>query len=204
VRRSLIALTLLVGSAFCLASNVAAAPFRGPTIHLYPIEGTFTQSTFSTTYTAAMLENGAGDGRLTIEWTITLELVDKAGSPDPTSFGSRAAVDIGCTNNGDGVGAPEVSYARFVPMDNVHTKFVWHHPDPADSVPPGRYHCNHMDEGPHGHQGLVTVTVHDNKWRCSESFKGTHSGLPVKGYWVTPNPNVTNGTASIPRCQRLG
>ena len=54
--------------------------------------------------------------------------------------------------------------------------FRWHHPDAAESKPPGRYHCNHQDMGPHGHQGLITVTVTADRYRCTAHYLGTNSG----------------------------
>jgi hypothetical protein len=198
----LIALTFFFGNAVILVPNVAASPLTGPTFRLYPIEATFHPSTFLTTYFAYMAERRSGGGELTREWTIKLELIDRAGSPDSTASGSGAAVDLGCTNNGVGVLTSQTSFGSFSKVQLNLTDFVWHHPDAANSIPAGRYHCNHLDEGPHGHQGLVTVTVYDNLWRCSENFRGTNSSSPQATYAVKPNPNVENLTASLPKCQK--
>ena len=40
-------------------------------------------------------------------WTLKLELVDKAGTPDPATPGSGAAVDVGCANDGAGTNEPQ-------------------------------------------------------------------------------------------------
>src|SRR5579872_2460194 len=67
-----------------------------------------------------------------VEWSLHLELVDKAGAPDPGSPGSGAAVDYGCNNAG--IGIPEPESMKVKPSQTSWT-FVWHHPDAADSVP---------------------------------------------------------------------
>lgn len=72
--------------------------------------------------------------------------------------------------------------------------FSWFHPDAVDSTPPGKYACNHADQGPSGHQGLVTAVVSDGVWQCTASFKGTHSSTPT---------SVTDGTASQPVCKAM-
>ena len=84
----------------------------------------------------------------------------------------------------------------------MSSQFVWHHPSPPDSNPPGRYHCNHLDEGPRGHQGLVSVIVSNKSWKCTATYKGTESSLPTKVN--EPNMNVRNATASEPTCMKIG
>jgi len=73
-----------------------------------------------------------------------------------------------------------------------------------DSPPCGRlWHLNRADRrrlhrtdaGPHGHQGLITVVVADKEWECTATFKGTDSS--------TAN-SVKNGTASEPKCSKVG
>jgi hypothetical protein len=44
---------------------------------------------------------------VTVTWTLKLELVDKAGAPDPATPGSGAAVDLGRTNAGVGTHEPQ-------------------------------------------------------------------------------------------------
>jgi hypothetical protein len=130
---------------------------------------------------------------MTVTWTLHLQLVDPAGKPDPAQPGATAAVDLGCTNNGVGTpGHPEV---QVIPKGEVAKHFVWHHPDAAESVPPGRYACDHNDMGPHGHQGLIKVVVTDKEWECTATYKGTNSST---------DSSVKDGTASKPICKKLG
>jgi hypothetical protein len=115
-------------------------------------------------------------GRVTVTWRLHLQLVDPAGTPDPNTSESGAAVDVGCTNDGVGTNKPDVQ--TLPPSDHLHYgHFIWHHPDGPDSNPAGLYHCNHTDQGPHGHQGLFTVKVRDSRGEtCTDSYKGTNSG----------------------------
>src|SRR5262249_44436828 len=105
----------------------------------------------------------------------------------PQTPGSGAAVDIGCSN-AVGVRTPQ---EELVKVGHISPSFIWHHPDAADSVPAGTYHCNHEDMGPHGHQGLITVTVADKHWKCTATYKGTEQ-------------SVKDGTASEPVCPKIG
>jgi hypothetical protein len=49
--------------------------------------------------------------------------------------------------------------------------------------------------GPHGHQGLFTVLVADKDWSCAATYKGTLSSTA---------PSAKNGTASEPKCSKVG
>ena len=184
--------------------STAANAFAKSPININPIYAQFQQEAYRTVYVSRIhvVSRIAGAG-LTITWKLKLELVDKAGAPDPemTAMGlaSGAAVDNGCTNHGD-LEKTEQFTADQLKYDNYNLAgdFLWYHPDAADSEPAGWYHCNHMLQGPHGHQGLITVVVSYGSWDCSATFKGTHSSLPApRG---EPNPNVTNETASEPEC----
>jgi hypothetical protein len=114
---------------------------------------------------------------VTVTWTLSLQLVDPVGAPDPNVSGSMAAVDYGCNNNGDGKpDSPHKTTYTGQPGPGVSV-FIWYHPNGADSNPPGTYNCNHMEQGPHGHQGLITVEVKDSRGQtCRVSYKGTYSG----------------------------
>ena len=78
----------------------------------------------------------------------------------------------------------------------------------ADSVPPGRYHCDHLDMGPHGHQGLITVLLTDKTWECTATYRGTNSTSDVAGVEgrfpteAEVEATVKNGTATAPRCSK--
>jgi hypothetical protein len=186
--------------------NGADAISKSP-IKLEPIVAVFEQNFYRTEYiTALQVPTPAASAGLDITWKLKLELVDKAGAPDPemtaSGLSSGAAVDPGCTNHGvleqtDHVTKSELDAHKGVASGH----FLWHHPDPLDSDPAGWYHCNHMLQGPHGHQGLITVVVSYGSWSCSATFKGTHSSLfaPLN----KPNPDVTNGTASEPMCFKI-
>ena len=153
-------------------------------------------ATFSNAY-------GVPKAGVTFRWSYKLELVDKAGAPNPGVAGSGAAVDIGCTNNAVGIPHPVVSLLKS-PANAYLVDFIWHHPDAANSEPPGRYHCNHLEEGPHGHQGLITLVVSDKTWECTATYKGTNSSLPFKKNENNlVNPNIRDGTASVPKCSRV-
>ena len=191
-------------SAFALytSSGIAhASSYR--TLEVWPIRASFEPPIFSTYYTVFIRDSApVRDEEVTITWTLKLELVDKAGTPSPEAGpGSGAAVDVGCTNNGVGVTEPVTQTLRLVKGRTELKEFVWHHPDAADSVPPGRYHCNHLEMGPRGHQGLVTVVVSNKSWKCTATYKGTNSSLPSR--IGEPDMNIKNGTASEPTCTKL-
>jgi len=173
-----------------LAASPALPAKPAPPFQIRAIVANFYPSLFETQY-AVLVHNPEGmRDALTASFKITLELVDKAGAPNPGTPGSGAAVDLGCTNAGVGIPHPEIA------NDELHGLFLfgWTHPDPADSDPPGKYHCNHMDMGPSGHQGLITIVVSDKKWHCTATYKGTNSST---------NKSVAQGIASEPICRKI-
>jgi hypothetical protein len=151
------------------------------------------QAEFATHYTVTMVpDTSQAPKALNIAWDLSLQLVDPAGAADPSTPGSGAAVDDACTNAGLGTTTPVTKQVTLASPSSNDT-FVWTHPDPPNSTPPGKYGCNHAFQGPSGHQGLVTVTVGDGVWTCVESYAGTHSS------------DVTSGTdpnASDPVCTK--
>jgi hypothetical protein len=180
-------------------STVARASSKSP-IEISPIKAEFEQPYFRTLYETTVKGHSSVVGaEIKIVWSLKLELVDKAGAPDPETVPSGAAVDLGCTNHG------LLKQNTHLDLNLIEatkigrlTTFIWHHPDPPNSVPEGWYHCDHMLQGPHGHQGLITVTVSVGNWKCVATYKGTHSSLATP--LGTPDPNVKNGTASEPTC----
>ena len=190
-----------VGVTFDSGSVDAKGDASTPAIrwHIAPVSANFDQATFSTQFTAAISGNTQGGTTLalpkamTVSWSLKLQLVDPAGAPNPTNPGSGAAVDIGCINAG--VGTPNPLVDNLVPSGpSASDVFSWFHPDPASSTPPGKYGCNHADEGPHGHQGLITAVVSDGVWQCTATYKGTNTSTAT---------SVTDGTASAPVCKAL-
>lgn len=163
-----------------------------PTISIGPITAVFIPAMRATRYTVSRFHLNGKAESVTVSWKLTLELVDKAGAPDPGTPGSGAAVDLGCTNAGVGIPHPS---ATAVEPGHPTTAFTWHHPDAADSVPAGKYHCDHNDMGPRGHQGLITVVVADKNWSCTATYKGTNSST---------DKSVADKTASEPKCSQVG
>jgi hypothetical protein len=173
---------------------------------MVPLTALFDQTIFATHYYADIYAPTPLSGTFTYTWTLTLQLVDPSGAPDPTTPGSGAAVDVGCTNAGVGTPDPFVdtkptSYVEYrsdasIPegMNVLDDAFIWFHPDPADSNPPGKYGCDHLDQGPSGHQGLITATVSDGIYKCTATYKGTNSDTA---------DSVKNGTASQPVCTKM-
>jgi hypothetical protein len=203
MRRSISAAFFSICLVVTFVPSTAASANSSP-IEITPITGVFHPSLFETTYHTLITFNepllGEATDDVRVEWTLKLELVDKAGAPDPTTLGSGAAVDIGCTNHGV---EEKTEVVTFRHKEYLRTSFFeWHHPDAANSDPVGWYHCNHELQGPHGHQGLITLVISDAKWRCVATFKGTHSSILNTNPHV-PNPNVKNGTASEPTCRRI-
>jgi hypothetical protein len=203
--RKLVAIStvsLLVVTVATLAANLAVSG-AGQHGNLYrrinPITAVFVPALRETQYSFHLSHY---DMSLTyaeptsVEWSLHLELVDKSGAPNPGTAGSGAAVDYGCNNAG--VGIPESEKMAVKPSQSSWT-FVWHHPDAVDSVPTGRYHCNHLDMGPRGHQGLVSVVVRGKGWECTESYKGTNSST-AQGEAETIRGVVKDVTASYPDC----
>ena len=172
-----------------------------------PIEATFIPTYRYTRY-GAIWDKQAGYVKAT--WTLHLELVDPAGAPAPAEPGSKAAVDAGCDNAGVGLPSnPYVTDGLTYEAGVYINTFEWHHPDAAQSIPPGKYHCNHLDMGPHGHQALITVVIRDSNWECSVSYKGTNSTSrkPLDPSYLASHSDVEasvkNGTASTPKCSPL-
>jgi hypothetical protein len=138
---------------------------------------------YSTTYTVDIHAARAQSTTLTASWTIVLQMVDPPGASDPIlPDGSAAALDPLCNNDGLGSKAPYID--PNASRGNV-SRFTWVHP--GVGLDPGapaeghekqfaQYNCNHQKDGPHGHQGLVTVVVSDDAWTCSASYKGTATG----------------------------
>ncbi len=159
-----------------VAKTPSSPPYPARSWELQPITAEFVQDTFSTDYRVAATGKPLGnprDGAWTVTWKLELTLVDKAGTPDPSAPTSGAAVDLGCNNATWGTAKPVSDYADLADRASF---FSWVHPSPPDSKPLGAYHCDHLDQGPHGHQGLITVTVTDGYWICTESYRGTHTG----------------------------
>ncbi len=199
------AVLLVISTNFALGSVAQSATKPRDSFSITPINAEFISGRYQTIYdtnprSASVM---ASEG-YTIKWTLTLTLVDNAGTPDPGILGSGAAVDVRCNNNGVGIPHPDVGHTvlKYFRVYGSFKAFVWHHPDPVNSNPPGVYHCNHLDMGPHGHQGLITVVVSVKDWECTATYKGTNSSIPSKINQI--DPNVKNGTASKPKCSKVG
>jgi hypothetical protein len=218
VRRSISAVAVVICLVAVFVPGTAAnakndTSDAGSPLYISPIEAKFFQAFYLTDYWTDILLRGSqvkGSADVKVVWTLDLQLVDKAGTPDPemTAMGlpSGAAVDRGCTNHGDDKQFETITFNdKSEQLDGDYTedthRFAWHHPDAQDSHPVGWYHCNHALQGPHGHQGLITVTVSTGKWQCVADFKGTHTSVPYNGTGV--NPNVEDGTASKPLCTKI-
>jgi len=171
-----------------VSSTTTTAGPTGPPLRLDPVTASFDENLRLTTYHTTWHD---AVGAVTTTWTLNLQLVDPAGAPDPSSPGSRAAVDLGCTNAG--VGLPNKPQTSVGPPTLSGHSFSWHHPDAVDSDPKGAYACDHTLQGPHGHQGLITVVVSDTYWSCTDSYKGTNSSTAT---------SVDDGTASKAQCTR--
>lgn len=188
--RTLTTLGAIVVAMLVLSTPSLAVPH--PTISIGSINAVFIPAQRATRYSVSRFHLNGKPESVKVMWKLSLELVDRAGAPDPATPGSGAAVDLGCTNAG--VGIPHAESTVVAPGHQT-TTFTWHHPDAADSVPAGRYHCDHNDMGPHGHQGLITVVVADKSWSCTATYKGTDSSTPR---------SVADGTAGEPRCVPVG
>ena len=188
------ALLLVVAGAAALALFTGAytPPNSKQTFSIEAIRADFLARERATLYRVHWVPlHGSKVPEVTETWTLTLKLVDPAGAADPGEPGSAAAVDLGCTN--DSVGLPGHEQ-KSVDRTDHYTSFTWHHPDAVDSVPAGKYHCNHAEMGPHGHQGLIRLTVSDKRWTCTATYKGTNTSTPA---------SATDGTASKPVCRKL-
>ena len=189
--RAVAALAIVATGAALLAAPVAAAPASPkPSISISSIDADFIPAQRETYYSIRRLHLGKPEA-VTVTWTLKLELVDKAGAPDPATPGSGAGVDLACTNAGVGTNEPQKTTVQ---PGHQTPAFIWHHPDPQASIPPGKYGCNHADMGPHGHQGLITVVVADKQWECTATYKGTISSTAQ---------SVKNGDASEPKCKKI-
>ncbi|MFI5034797.1 MAG: PKD domain-containing protein [Acidimicrobiales bacterium] len=144
------------------------------TVALAPITATFVQSQFATHYTVIARDTA---GRpLTYLWTLKLQLVDPAGSSNP-STGSLAAVDPGCNNHGK--------------LTSVAAQFVWQHGDASLGG------CDHSKMGPSGHQGRITLVVSDGAWACTAIYNGTNTGVGTQGSCA----RLASTTAGSWQCQ---
>jgi hypothetical protein len=154
-----------------------------------PIQAQFNPACFCTTYSIDILS----PDRITftndwqVVWKLKLTLVDQAGAPDPSTPGSAAGVDGACDNAGLGTANPVTDHVSLTfktqngkDVQGGTDAFVWHHPDPT-STPPGYqagyFHCNHLLQGPLGHQGAISVTITHGTQKCTDSYFGSHSGL---------------------------
>jgi len=191
-RRAMVRLSLagLLLAALVVSSASSAKP--RPNLELTSISAQLFPLLRETHYRVTVRRGGGNEASLKATWKITLELVDKAGTANPGTPGSGAGVDLGCTN--DGVGWPNPEHASLGRAESYGLLFVWHHPDAADSEPPGKYHCDHRDMGPRGHQGLITFVVSDKEWLCKATYKGTDS---------SKKESIADGTASEPTCTKL-
>ena len=173
MRRAILCCLLPVVAAACWPAVVDAGkppPFTIGAIHAYFEEHLFATN-YYVTWTQPAWTSARNEIKPHVTWTLRLQIVgDDAGKPYFGLPGSGGAVDLGCNNAGVGVAQPfvqerlEVSYRVTDRLTASRGEpFTWHHPDAVDSRPPGRYHCDHNDMGPHGHQGLITVTVTGEK-----------------------------------------
>ncbi len=192
--RALLLLAAVATAVAVLAGPGASAPARpSPTISIGPIGAHFIPGKFATQYYVSRYHLNGKPETVKVTWTLHLQLVDPAGAPDPAQRGAKAAVDLGCTN--DLVGLPGHEQVEEVGRGRSTPSFLWHHPDAAQSVPPGVYHCDHNDMGPRGHQGLITVVVSDKAWECTATYRGTNDSTARSD---------KDGTASEPKCKQLG
>ena len=164
------------------ATPTATSEPSGVSWSISPIDAQFSQACFCTDYSVTVfVTNFVVTTDWAVEWNLDFELVDPRGTADPDVAGSGAAIDKGCDNNGVGTSKPATSTLTFT-GNNQHenTSFTWYHPDPA-SAPPGYaagvFHCDHNLQGPHGHQGLVSVKVSHGVLHCIVGYYGTKSGM---------------------------
>jgi uncharacterized repeat protein (TIGR01451 family) len=148
------------------------------------ITAMFVQSEYATHYS---VDVSGFSAPVKVTWTLTLTCID-LGCPNPTGtlVNPQPAVDSGCDNNGVGTQSPYVQTLA----SGATPEFVWHHPSASDD-PTGTYHCDHAEEGGHGHQGLITVVVDDGTTQCTSTYKGTGSSTST---------STSDGTASMPSC----
>jgi hypothetical protein len=185
VRQAALVGVLLIALAGAFASRGDSQEQLKPTITMPPISALFEPANRQTRYGLGTVWRKRP---ITVSWSLSLQLVDPAGAPDPGTPGSGAAVDIGCSNAGIGTPHPVVTK---VDVNRGTPEFTWHHPDAAESKPAGKYDCDHTAMGPHGHQGLIRVTISDGHWSCTETYKGTYT---------SSYRDVKTGTATQPKC----
>ncbi len=178
---------VLAGGAGMAASSRVAAH-----LSITPITAVFDPANKATDYSVTASNPELGPNRhLLIDWAIELKLVDAAGAkaPGETDPSAGAKVDPTCNNSrlpggiANGVGG-QLLRTWF----SDESTFVWYHGD-VGSYPGSTYGCKHLLMGPSGHQGVVTVNVFDDVWRCTASINGTNLTLtPVEG----PAPRCFN------------
>lgn len=146
---------LLLGLYITGETGAIAASNSISSVTLSSITATFQQVEFATHYTVHASDNA---GRaLSYNWTLKLQLIDKAGSANGGTPGSKAAVDVGCNNSGK--------------LSSSALEFIWKHGDASLGA------CDHSKMGPGGHQGKITVVVKDGVWSCTATYNGTNTGV---------------------------
>jgi hypothetical protein len=120
-----------------IGAGASRASAEGSPLTMSAIQATFVETEFATHYTVDAFD--LNPKKLTYRWTLELELIDKAGAPNPGLPGSGAAVDLGCDNHGKLVATTD--------------EFVWHHADARKD------NCDHNKMGPKGHQGSIVLLV---------------------------------------------
>jgi hypothetical protein len=147
-------------------------------LRLDPIHAQFIQAKYETDYSISSPDEEGlpfvGDNHFT--WTLSLELVDTAGSPSPEMAGSGAAVDPAC-NDPDEIGRAQLGDGDQYRWTELGDTFVWHHGDIGLNPGIPTYGCDHLLMGPSGHQGVVTVTVSRGTEECTATYDGTNSGV---------------------------
>lgn len=172
---------LALSSCGSCAATAHEALTGQPEWSIAPLTATFDQSCFCTKYQDAIALTGTKELDISFleRWTITLALVDGAGLPFPGDPGSGAAVDAGCSNAGNGTTKAVTNLFSIIEDSSRDVSFTWYHPAAADT-PPGQpagvYKCDHLKQGPRGHQGIVTLEVLGAGEDCTVSYRGTISG----------------------------
>jgi hypothetical protein len=149
-----------------LPATGSAGSARLSMLSIDPVHADFSDPDRATTYSVPNVKDDAVGAKLSYQWTLTLENVD-----------DTKEVDTGCTNHGA--------------LTGTDATFVWHHGNAGDPVHDDG--CNHDLQGKWGHQGLLSVTVSDDKgWQCSATYKGTFSSAE--------NATIGQNAASEPDC----
>lgn len=153
--------------------------------HISPIGAVFVPSKLATRYSVTLV--GTPPPQVTYTWTLTLALVDPAGSPSPASPDSHAAVDPTC-DDAELPGGTRAGDDRFT-WTNQSDSFLWFHGDKGSYG--DSYGCDHAKMGPSGHQGIVAVVVRGDGWTCSARIEGSNlSPQPEQG----PAPSCVEQT----------